>query len=319
MSDPGTQRVNCPACRTRFRWRAELAGREVPCKQCDSRFIVPDQPGDGLAIEDADTHAGYELDLDGVSEEPTQQLAVPSNQGKCPSCNTKLREGAVLCMNCGFSLEAGGKLQTDIAAPAEPEEHLPTQEDEDTRFTKKQKREEERVRDTLAQHQWQDYLFPSLLAGVGILLALINLVLVPNSDMYALGMGSAGEERIGFAIWSTVNTIVSAILLFGGLLANVAIFGAAFGALGSVLLKVLAISLVCRQTDILFVMTMDMMFELGLVGNFISWGIYLALYIGLCMKLLELDAVEMRLVIGFVVVARIVGSFVITALIAALF
>lgn len=319
MTDIANQRVSCPTCGAGYRWRAELVGKEVPCKQCDTHFIVPDQAGTGLTLDPVGSGGGYELASEALANEPVRKLAVEPIDGKCPVCNVKLREGAVVCMTCGFNLEEGNKVQTAVAEPADAEEENPDDPDQDSPYTKKQKRDEERAIAAINQHQWLDYKLPAILSVVGVLLAMINLVLVPSSDMYGMGLASSGEQRLGFAIWSSVNTLTSALLLFGALLANVAICGAAFGALGSVLLKVLAITLICRQTDILFVMTMDMLFELSIVGIVIGWGIYLGLYIALCMKMLELDAVEMRLVIGFVVVARLVGSFLITALIAALF
>ena len=304
MSDPSAQRVSCPTCHRAYRWQAEHTGKQVACKQCDTLFIVPDQPGVAQAVEPV----GYEI---GQVEEDQPTI----ERDKCPSCKSPLRVGAVLCMNCGFSLEEGGKIQTAVAEPLGPEDPG----EQEAELTKKQKREQERAIDTIAQHQWQDYKLPALIAGIGLLFALINVVLVPSSDLYSMGLSGAGEQRLGFTLWISINTVISMILLFGALLANVAIFGAAFGSFGSVLLKILAITLVCRQSDALFVISMDLLFDLGIVGVVLSWGIYLGLYIALCMKLLDLDAVEMRLVIGFVVVARVVGAFLINVLVASLF
>lgn len=109
MSD-AQERVTCPGCSKGYRWKSSLIGRKVPCKNCGSEFEVPAAPGVGLLIQPAINDDGYELDLDEQSENPAASYAAPSNNGKCPACNSPVRDGAVLCMNCGFNMAEGKKI-----------------------------------------------------------------------------------------------------------------------------------------------------------------------------------------------------------------
>lgn len=115
MSD-SKQRVNCPSCDKGYRWQPALVDRRVTCKQCGVEFRVPDAPGIGVLIEPdpIDQTDTYELDYDAKADIPASPIhhAAPANNGKCPSCNSPVREGAMLCLNCGFNMAEGKKLAT---------------------------------------------------------------------------------------------------------------------------------------------------------------------------------------------------------------
>ena len=112
MNEP-QQRVVCPTCGKGYRWQASLVGKRVPCKNCDTPFMVPDAPGVGLVINSIGADGTYDLELDAAKDTPASAEfhAVPANNGKCPSCNSPVREGAMLCMNCGFNMAEGKKIQ----------------------------------------------------------------------------------------------------------------------------------------------------------------------------------------------------------------
>lgn len=112
MSD-AQQRVACPGCSKGYRWQESLVGREVHCKQCGTQFRVPDAPGVGIAIESIAEDGTYDLDLDAQQDTPASSEfhAAPANNGKCPSCNSPVRDGAMLCMNCGFNMAEGKKIE----------------------------------------------------------------------------------------------------------------------------------------------------------------------------------------------------------------
>ncbi|MFK7789904.1 MAG: hypothetical protein AB8C95_10495 [Phycisphaeraceae bacterium] len=109
------QRVTCPGCDKGYRWQASLIGRRVPCKQCGTEFRVPDAPGIGITHQpDSIAEDGtYDLDFDAVADMPASPAnhAVPATNGKCPSCNSPVREGAMLCLNCGFNMAEGKKIE----------------------------------------------------------------------------------------------------------------------------------------------------------------------------------------------------------------
>src|SRR5690606_19051166 len=103
-----------------YRWDPSLTGRTVACRKCDHRFAVPDRPGlPGVSLAPAKPAAEtYELDLSEAERHPgePEPMAVPANNGKCPSCNSPIKDTAVICLNCGFNLREGNRIQTAVLA-----------------------------------------------------------------------------------------------------------------------------------------------------------------------------------------------------------
>lgn len=302
MSD-STERVTCPGCSKGYRWKSSLVGRHVPCKNCGSTFEVPAAPGEGLAIHLEPDDDGYALDID----EPTTTAsshATPATGGKCPSCNSPVRDGAVLCMNCGFNMSEGKKVQTDVAAtPAQGDEASPG-------LTKKQKREIERADELHAQHWMMDYKGPVILILVGLALVLINnLLLAPIAPLFTDYYSSKTDIIIDLTIATAYSAVVSSVLLFAGLFILVWLFGAGFGELTSVLLKVFAIALLTQGTDFFVIVLLDIMMGTGGMGVYVSWAIYLGVMIVLCMKLLDVDLTEFRILFWFMIFGRVAADF----------
>ena len=119
MSDTTPQRVNCPGCGKGYRWDLGLVGQKVNCRKCGVHFAVPDQPGGAGKLLDAPPaeDGTYELDLEAGETHPhePEPLAVPANEGKCPACNSKISETAVICMNCGFNLRDGTVMKPTVS------------------------------------------------------------------------------------------------------------------------------------------------------------------------------------------------------------
>lgn len=108
MPEENHQRVSCPSCGKGYRWQPSLTGRAVPCKQCGAEFEVPDAPGVGVALNEAPPGESGVYDLAAPeAQEPTRQLAAPARDGKCPNCNSKVKDHAVICINCGFNMQQG--------------------------------------------------------------------------------------------------------------------------------------------------------------------------------------------------------------------
>eukprot|EP00752_Nemacystus_decipiens_P013926 g12362.t1 len=302
MSDAPPERVTCPSCGKGYRWQAKLIERHVPCKACGTEFIVPYEPGVGIAVHPKPSDDGYELDID-EPESPASKVAA-AHGGKCPSCNSPVREGAVICMNCGFNLAEGKKVQTAVAeTPADADEADPN-------LTKQEQRDMERSAAAHAEHWWMDYKLPLILIGVGLAMTLLNNVLIgPNAPMIKDFYGSTSTAIIGLTIETAYITFVHSALLFVGLLLLVKLFGAGFGTLTSVLLRVLGISLVSQEAEFMVRALMDIAMGTGGFGWVVTWTVYLAFMVGLCIKLLDVDMTEFRVLIWFIIIGQIVTDY----------
>lgn len=136
MSD-SSDRFACPGCGKRFRWNAEIAGRKVRCTRCNLKMRIPAAAGaTAEALEtpappaepsqpDAGSDAAYDLSLDNdlAGLAPTAPVSpVAANGDRCPSCNSSVKPGAVICINCGFNLQAGTKMQTRVETDADADD-----------------------------------------------------------------------------------------------------------------------------------------------------------------------------------------------------
>ena len=111
--------IGCPHCRRRFVWKQDMAGKVVRCT-CSRTFMIPGQPesaaglGDDAGIESRDrgVEAG-DFDLPAHEESPDDaDLLV-----HCPSCNLPMKASALVCLNCGYNIRDGAKVQTRVLEP----------------------------------------------------------------------------------------------------------------------------------------------------------------------------------------------------------
>jgi len=335
MNESTPSTVNCPGCGKGYRWQAAAASRKFPCKICGEQFTVPSAPGMGISNkpqpqpqeESAKTYelAEYDEEPTPTSKPKTVATAAPTvaatneptqaARGKCPNCNSPMGVSAVVCINCGFHAEDGRKIQTAVATPPKPDDPY----EPEPKLSKAEMREKERIEAVITAHQWKDYKLPMVLLATGLLFLLFNLWLAPMSEYTSYGLSSPGQIRIVAVIDTLINTPLSAALIFGGLLLNVALFGNAFGALGSVLLKVFAITLIAQETNHLLLILFDIVLDAGMFILIVDWMIYLGIMCVLCIKMLDLDFTEMRVMIAVFVVGRIAAGFLIGVVIAAFF
>ena len=314
MSDP-QERVTCPSCSKGYRWQSKLVGRTVPCKQCGAEFKVPSAPGTGIALAPVTDDGTYELDLD-AEDTPAANHAKPANDGKCPSCNSPVRGGAVLCMNCGFNMAEGKKVETAVAAtPAAPEE-----DPGPGPMTKKQERELEHAAELHAQHWMMDYKAPIILIVIGFALVLINnLLLAPIAPQFSDYPGDKLDLIVDLTLGTAMGLFISSVLLFAGLFVLIWLFGSGFGALGSVLLKVLAITLLTQEATFFVVIGLDVMFSTGGLGWLIGWTVYISVMIVMCMKFLDVDFTEFRVLFWFILIGRYGAEFILGLILVGLY
>lgn len=285
------ERVTCPDCGKGYRWQSKLIGKKVPCKQCGSTFEVPIAPGIGIALAPVADDGTYELDLEG-EDTPAANHAKPANKGKCPSCNSPVRDGAVLCMNCGFNMAEGRKLQTAVAAT--PATADPEPKDAST-MTKRLQRDMETAEETHKAYIWQEYTLPIILLVVGLAFVLINtLGLVPAVNEVRIqkgyGLISNRAAMVGYIIAFALTLVMMLPLLLGGIFFMATFFGSAFGNLFTALLKLLALTIFIVGLDDLVALLMD--WATGGFG-FIGWGVRFAVvfaaFYPVCLKLFDME------------------------------
>ncbi len=245
--------TRCPECGREYLVKPEVAGRSVRCK-CGGRFTVP------AAGREPDV---YELDLPGedgavsagetAALRPAARAAVAAVEGRCPSCNLPLRQGAVLCLNCGFDLNRGEAIRP-VIGPAEEGDDAPAIGDGSgnigadrwANVATRTRLQEDLQRDMERTHRRQERTLPLVFLSVGVLIALLNAaVLAPQTPM-SLGL-SETMSRPAIIGWTLLISAVFFMLqlpcLFVGIVIVSKLFGSAFGTLTSVVWKLTALAL----------------------------------------------------------------------------
>lgn len=109
-------KVTC-ACGQSFAAKDELAGRTVKCPKCSRPLaipavgaagvvpaqLVPQQPAAAAAA--APAPGGGLFDEVGIT-------AAPAGTMPCPACRAPMPLGAILCVQCGYNLHLGRRLET---------------------------------------------------------------------------------------------------------------------------------------------------------------------------------------------------------------
>lgn len=98
-------KVNCPSCSASFKAKDELAGRRVKCPKCKQAITIP-KPN--LTPQVA---GGYNPLLDLLEDEDVRAVA---RGPVCGNCGMEVTPGSVICIDCGFNLETGSQLETEI-------------------------------------------------------------------------------------------------------------------------------------------------------------------------------------------------------------
>src|SRR3954462_5393803 len=84
-------------------------GKRVQCPSCKTPFVVPSpQPAAvGGGAGSPSTASSPSISMDGNGSKATTVTtanAASSTPTVCPSCGSKLLEGAVACMDCGYMI-----------------------------------------------------------------------------------------------------------------------------------------------------------------------------------------------------------------------
>ncbi|MFA9478309.1 hypothetical protein ACERK3_08370 [Phycisphaerales bacterium AB-hyl4] len=270
MAEASDGRVACPNCGKQYRWKPDLAGRKVVCK-CGQKMQLPGSPhgqieaiGPPPAPVDPNEASTYDLEFTeepgagdapapaASASRPRRRSSSASSSGssssgvsllKCPSCNQPLKPGAILCVKCGYNLELGKQLQTDIVEDPDPDDQPPAAS----------KAPPEAPADIAAMggnsavsralEDREDEVQPSKLFDLYLPLGLIILGLLTRFAQAMFFGDDAIDGALQAAIVTAIDVAISIPLLLLALMVSVYILSVSFGPLGAALFKLLAILL----------------------------------------------------------------------------
>ncbi len=181
MASSDSEQVTCPSCSKSYRWKADLAGRSVPCKQCGKSFIIPDQPGLGLAEQPAPQpkHA-EEDDLYELATDPDDEPELPPAFKSPPVPKAEDPSPPPTADPYGATDTAQDPVVADdveASHTSEPAVHI-------SEAAKASRREQQRIAaaESEAARSWQDYKGWIILASVVGLFVIIYLAMYAFSS-----------------------------------------------------------------------------------------------------------------------------------------
>ncbi len=259
----------------------------------------------------------YELNLDkapaeiageeggaGAADAPGSAAAA---NGKCPSCNQKLKPGAVICVQCGFSLEQGRKLRTRVAEPTaaavEPEGD---DAEEAGGASSKVSAAVQAVAGTVspvarALESREDEVQPSRVTDVYAPVVLIVIGLASRVLMY----WRSGLDWSDYLETMTLDVFFSYPLMVCAVWLVTKIFGTSLGHPGWALLKLAGILIGVDLIDTLITAWLGS-FAWSFPGIILTVSLYIGLYLALFMWLLEFDADEAMGAIAATLIVHVV-------------
>ena len=105
-------KVKCGSCSAGFKAKDELAGRRVKCPKCQSPVVIKAAP---TTAKPAAKPAANPLL--GILDEEDVRSAVRGPI--CENCGSEVKRGMVICIECGFNMETGNRLETEISEDVE--------------------------------------------------------------------------------------------------------------------------------------------------------------------------------------------------------
>lgn len=336
MADGDTQRFHCPTCDKRYRWKPELAGRKVKCAGCGSKLRVPAAGGGAAELLEAppppkeeppDLGDMYELDM---PSGPASTAAVKADDGKCPNCNTQVKPGAVLCLNCGFNFAEGKVMQTVVGAGGGP----PVEAAASAKpiggalamaSMRKGVDNAALAEDAAKQHMMSNIYAPLILIGIGLVLVLINAFLLgpmtfSASPFSTNSTADAIAYSIFLLIYAGIRLVVQVPILLVGIFIVAAMFGNSYGTLGVAMLKLIAIALMVGATGDSIDLLLDYVTGgFGGIGWMIKFSVICAIFYAIAMPLLDMDILEALVLFGIMIFAPMIIMVFVVGLLMAMF
>lgn len=262
MSD--TAVIRCPGCKKKYRWQDKFAGRKVRCG-CGFEMRMPsDASGevtDGSVKQAATpakpaktrkpapeaSEAGYELDLD--DHHMPSGVAAKAGQ-KCPGCNVEMKEGAIVCMNCGYHLQEGKKMEVAVNAPSKglpksaqvPQASAGFQSMLD-RAAKQTENEAKYAQDLERETFMKEKIFPFIFLGVGIALHVLSaFVLLDVTAEVERFLIPPAAARMAIFVGNMIGMVIGIPFLLIGVFFTAKLFGTAYGPLFTGILKLFTLA-----------------------------------------------------------------------------
>jgi len=95
-----------------FNAKDTLAGRRVKCPKCGEKMVVPEKSAPKPKKKRVNPGAGAFDVMDELLKEANVKSVARGNV--CDDCGAEIQMGAVICVECGFNLETGSRLRTDM-------------------------------------------------------------------------------------------------------------------------------------------------------------------------------------------------------------
>jgi len=271
------EQITCTGCGKAYRVKPELAGKKVKCK-CGEVFEMPASPrAEGDEIGDLEMAAAPEPTK---PAKPTKAAPPPDVQPaqSCPNCQAACEADAVLCVNCGFNLKTGTKLNTT-------EQTGPRLDADDLR--------QRDQADLQRRHLMQERIVPIALVAVGLL---INVVA-------AQGLATQGDESatmgyVAALIGTLVEMAVGVSIMVVACFIAAKALGTSFGPLGTALLKLAGIYLFANGA------INGMFLLLGFSSFWLTIGVLVLAYGGLLAWLFDLDVEEVCITVAIMIVTQ---------------
>ena len=291
--------AECPACQKRFPWKAALVGRKVKCT-CGQVFAIPERP---LAAAPPPPPLSVD-DLESTKPDVADPMPLPDV--KCPSCNSPMKATAVLCLNCGFNREAGGKVTTKVVAAAALEVgvNVPGQssDDDPTRGNLRRPVAEalESREDDSGIRPFTDYYLPGIFLVGGVAITIASAM--DQGDSFPLALAQVA-----------ILLVIYVPLLLFALTLTANLMGISYGPLMLGLYKLAAIAfgpLALADFIIAFIASKTM----GMGTFFLSLPIY-AVVTGIPVAMMfDLETNETFMTVAVIVILRIIFALTLLTL-----
>lgn len=105
--------ISCPHCKQQMQLPDNAGGKQFRCPSCQKPFLAP-----GPAPPPVTVAPPPSLPPPPKSLPPPRPAPKPPPPTVCPACNSKLLEGAVSCMDCGYLIQSEAAVESADGAPS---------------------------------------------------------------------------------------------------------------------------------------------------------------------------------------------------------